>query len=294
VTANVSMAPVRARHITIEHHVGDWKNIGLVAVEQYVADDISEHADFLSSYDEKGIHLEGVPPGRFEVVWTERSGKGEGEHVALLNLTGKPGEDPAETVIRGTLEIEGEVKGAVTSVKLVHDRGEQTYSATVGAKGEFEFREELAKGIYSIELPQMAMGVDAAIGIHAVGADVTPDGIEVQPGRDVGLKVVAGRAARVRGRVLKNGAAAEAIFVALVPEKFEDANNLMRVDQSDSDGTFRLDDVVPGRYRLIAVEDGWDGDWRSAEFLRRFVGQGKELEIGAGAVVTAEVETAKE
>ena len=294
VTANVSMAPVRARHITIEHHVGDWKNIGLVAVEQYVADDVTEHADFLSSYDEKGIHLEGVPPGRFEVVWTERSGKGEGEHVALLNLTGKPGEDPAETVIRGRLEIEGEAKAAVTSVNLVHDRGEQTYSATVGARGEFEFREELAKGIYSIELPQMAMGVDAAIGIHAVGADVTPDGIEVQPGRDVGLKVVAGRAARVRGRVLKNGAAAEAIFVALVPEKFEDANNLMRVDQSDSDGTFRLDDVVPGRYRLIAVEDGWDTDWRSVEFLRRFVGGGNKIEVGAGATVTVgEIEAVK-
>ena len=44
---------------------------------------------------------------------------------------------------------------------------------------------------------------------------------------------------------------------------------------------------------MIAVEDGWDADWKSAEFLRKVVGQGKELEIGAGAVVTAEVETAK-
>ena len=81
--------------------------------------------------------------------------------------------------------------------------------------------------------------------------------------------------------------------MALVPEGFEDANNLMRVGQSDSSGAFELEKIVPGKYRLIAVEDGWDEDWRSVEFLRRFVGRGKELEIGTGAVVTAEVETVK-
>ena len=81
--------------------------------------------------------------------------------------------------------------------------------------------------------------------------------------------------------------------MALVPEKFEDANDLIRVGETDSAGGFELEKIVPGRYRLIAVEDGWDADWRSVEFLRRAVGQGKELEIGAGAVVTAEVETAK-
>src|ERR1700722_1402340 len=112
VMANVSMAPVRARHIAIEHHVSDWKNMGGITVEQYIGDGVAERADFIASYDEKEIQLEGVPPGRFEVVWSERGGKGEGTHVASLNLTGKPGEDPAETVIRGTLEVGGDVRRA--------------------------------------------------------------------------------------------------------------------------------------------------------------------------------------
>jgi len=64
----------------------------------------------------------------------------------------------------------------------------------------------------------------------------------------------------------------------------------MRVDQSDSDGAFWLEDVVPGKYSLIAVENEWDGDWRSAEFLRRFVERGKKVEVGAGAVLTVEIE----
>jgi hypothetical protein len=41
------------------------------------------------------------------------------------------------------------------------------------------------------------------------------------------------------------------------------------------------------------VEDGWGGDWRSAEFLGRYVGGGKKIEIGAGAVVRMEVEATK-
>jgi protocatechuate 3,4-dioxygenase beta subunit len=290
VTANVSIAPARARHITIEHQVSDWKNMGAITVEQYIADDVAERTDILASVSDKEIELEGVPPGRFEVVRSEWNGKGESAHVASLNLTGKPSDDPAETVIRGTLEVASEVRERVTTVKLVYGRGERTYAAAVRAKGEFEFREELAKGTYRIEVPEMVEGANDAVGIRAEGADVTRAGVEVQPGRDVELKVVAGLAARVRGRVVKNGAAAEGVLVALVPEKFEDANNLMRVDQSDSDGSFRMEDVVPGRYRLIAVEDGWDGDWRSAEFLGRFVGRGKEVEIGAGAVITTEIE----
>ena len=118
--------------------------------------------------------------------------------------------------------------------------------------------------------------------------------MQIQPGREIELKISAGLAGRVRGRVVKNGAAAEGIFVALVPEGFEDANNLMRVGERDSDGAFAMEKVVPGKYFLIAVEDGWDGDWRSAEWLGRFVGGGKKMEVGAGGVVTVgEIEAVK-
>jgi hypothetical protein len=55
-----------------------------------------------------------------------------------------------------------------------------------------------------------------------------------------------------------------------------------------------MEKVVPGKYVLVAVEDGWDGDWRSAEWLGRFVGGGKKVEVGAGGVVTVgEIEAVK-
>jgi len=285
-TANVAVSPVRAQHVAIRSYGDDPNRMAVVEVLQYIADGIVERADFMTSVGSDGIHIEGLPPSRVDVTWTG-SGKNPEEHLTALNLTGKAEGNAAATVVRGLLDVGSGMKTAGMTVKLAYGNGGKPFSAVVGEKGEFEFREEMVRGVYSIELPQLAQ---ATVGVRASGASVTSEGVEVEPGRDVELKVVAGLPARVRGRVVKNGAAAEGVFVALVPEKFEDANNLMRVDQSDSDGSFRLGDVVPGRYRLIAVEDGWDSDWRSVEFLGRFVGKGKEVEIGAGAVVTGEVE----
>jgi hypothetical protein len=287
ITANVAIAPVRAQHAMIPHHASDWKSLGTVDIKQYIAEGVSERADVMWSVSENEIRLDGLRPSRIDVVWTNRSGKAEEEHLTTLNLTGRPSGEPGATVIRGGLEVENGMKPAGMTVKLDYMNGGKTFAATTGANGEFEFREEMVGGEYSVEVAQMA---GAAIGIRAEGTDVTPAGIEVQPGRDVELKVVAGKAARVRGRVVKSGVSAEGVLVALVPDKFEEANNLMRVDQSDSDGSFRLENVVPGKYTLIALENAWDADWRSAEFLGRFVGEGKKLEIGNGVTVTTDVE----
>ncbi|MBV9887622.1 MAG: carboxypeptidase regulatory-like domain-containing protein [Acidobacteria bacterium] len=289
-TANVVITPVRAQHVTIPIDNNDQKRVGIVSAVQYIAEGITERADYMNSVGPEGITIEGLPPSRIDVIWTTGTGKSEEEHLRSLNLTGKIDRDSAATVVRGALDVELGMKAAGMTVKLVYANGGKPLSTTVGPDGRFEFREEMFRGRYSVEVPEMA---EAAVGVRAIGAGVDSEGIEIQPGNDVELQISAGRGARIRGRVMKNGAAAEGIFVALVPGRFEDANNLMRVAQSDSDGTFRMNDVVPGRYSLIAVEDGWDADWRSAEFLGRFVGGGKMLEIGAGAVMNVEIEAAK-
>jgi hypothetical protein len=286
-TANVAIAPVRAQHVVIRVYGDDVRHLGMVSTEQHIAEGITERGDFMDSIEDDGIHIEGLPPSRVDVSWTTGSGKNEEEHLTTLNLAGNVEENSAATVVRGVLDVGNGMKAAGMTVKLAYANGGKPFTATVGEKGEFEFHEEMVRGEYSVELPQMA---GAAVGVRASGASVSGDDVDIQPGRDVELKVSASLAARVRGRVVKNGAAAEGVFVALVPEGFEEENNLMKVDQSDSDGTFRLEQVVAGKYVLIAVEGGWDANWESMEFLRRFVAGGKKVEIGAGTVVTGEVE----
>lgn len=283
--ADVALSPVAARSVSIQNDGYPNTRIQSASAVQYITDGITEQVSAPMSVRFDKILIEGLPPGRVDVTWRSGSGKNAEAHVTSVNLSGKDMENSsAPTVIRGVVEGAGGARVAGASLKLAFgNAGGKSYLATLGAKGEFEFHEELLSGLYSIQTPQFA---DAVLGIRAKGADFFGDFIQVQPGREIELKISAGVAGRVRGRVVKNGAGAEGIFVALVPEGFEDANNLMRVVESDSEGAFTLERVVPGRYVLIAVEDGWNGDWRSAEWLGRFVGGGKKVEVGAGAVVT--------
>jgi hypothetical protein len=47
--------------------------------------------------------------------------------------------------------------------------------------------------------------------------------------------------------------------------------SLTRRDQSDSDGSFSLRDVVPGQYIVVAIEDGWELDWARPNAMGRYL-----------------------
>jgi hypothetical protein len=55
----------------------------------------------------------------------------------------------------------------------------------------------------------------------------------------------------------------------------------VRSDQSDSDGTFALGGIVPGKYVLMAIEDGWDLDWKEQAVLQPYREEGTKVELGA-------------
>ena len=57
---------------------------------------------------------------------------------------------------------------------------------------------------------------------------------------------------------------------------------LTRMDQSDSDGTFTLRSVVPGEYVLMGIEDGWELEWREEGVLAGYRAEGVRVELSAG------------
>jgi hypothetical protein len=69
-------------------------------------------------------------------------------------------------------------------------------------------------------------------------------------------------------------------MIVLVPEDVEINMPKFRRDQSDSDGTFTLQDVLPGRYSMIAIEDGWDMEWANLSLLNKRLEHAKRIEIG--------------
>jgi hypothetical protein len=66
---------------------------------------------------------------------------------------------------------------------------------------------------------------------------------------------------------------------------------LFRRDQSDSDGTFSLTNIVPGRYRLLAIEGGWDLEWGNRDVLNAFLKKSIPVEVHANDKLTGTVES---
>jgi len=57
----------------------------------------------------------------------------------------------------------------------------------------------------------------------------------------------------------------------LLPHDWLNNQSLIRRDQSDSDGTFTLPQIPPGRYTALALQNGWDIDWQNAAVLKPYL-----------------------
>jgi hypothetical protein len=66
-----------------------------------------------------------------------------------------------------------------------------------------------------------------------------------------------------------------------VPQDPENNLPLFRRDQSDSDGSFTLSPVLPGRYTLLALENGWELHWSDAAVLKPFLANGEPIVVDA-------------
>jgi hypothetical protein len=78
-------------------------------------------------------------------------------------------------------------------------------------------------------------------------------------------------ATRVEGFARRDGKGVSGVMVVLVPKDLATFDGLARRDQSDSDGSFTLRDVVPGQYTLVAIEGGWELDWADPMAIARYL-----------------------
>jgi len=101
--------------------------------------------------------------------------------------------------------------------------------------------------------------------------------------RDQPLNIVAtlsaGGTSRLDGFALKEGKGLAGAMIELIPKDLVNLDTLARRDQSDSDGSFSLRDVLPGQYTLVAIEDGWDLDWSEPDAMARYLLKGTPVTV---------------
>jgi hypothetical protein len=83
----------------------------------------------------------------------------------------------------------------------------------------------------------------------------------------------------ITGFARKGGKPAPGAMIVLVPKDPTSNRDLFRRDQSDSDGSFELHDVVPGKYTVVAIEDGWQLNWADPEVIAHYQPHGKSVTV---------------
>jgi hypothetical protein len=164
------------------------------------------------------------------------------------------------------------------SLQLLNKKSRQITSERIGSDGELAFKQGVLPGSYEVSLSS-----DAGIyvkSITAAGAKVTGRSIEIRSGADVKLAISAVRGqGAIIGTALREGKPVAGAMIVLVPADPTHNQVLFRRDQSDSDGTFTLANVVPGAYTLLAIENGWDMEWMKPEVLKNYMGGGAAVQV---------------
>lgn len=114
--------------------------------------------------------------------------------------------------------------------------------------------------------------------------------VSLPPGGSLSLTaVLAGGSVDVEGFVKRSGKAASGVMVVLIPKDPARNEEQFRRDQSDSDGSFSLRGVIPGKYTLVAIEDAWGFDWSKPAQLARYAQRGQPITIPDEARTTIEL-----
>ena len=150
----------------------------------------------------------------------------------------------------------------------------------VNAEGKAEFG-EIPPGTYDLQIGSP----DGAFSVARVsfeGRDTPGHTLTVTPGSSLSLDLyLMGGSASVEGFAKQAGHPVAGAMIVLVP-KHPDANReRFRRDQSDLDGSFTLQSVIPGTYTVTAIADGWDLDWSKPDVISNYAKHGQTIVVPA-------------
>jgi hypothetical protein len=235
---------------------------------------------------EKGqVVISGLAPGEFSVT-TQSYGKDARSWSQTINLTADTDitlpVNVASAPISGTVVVNGTPLGRKTYLQMRDRQSGNSMGAEVSARGDFEIpASEVQPGTYQMSVSSLADGVVA--GVTASGAKVIGQRVVISGTGPVRLSVnIASEGlASVSGTAWKDDKPLAGAMIVLVPQDVQNTA-LFRRDQSDSDGTFSLREILPGKYIGLAIKDGWDLEWANPSVLSPYLKGGEAFEVLPG------------
>lgn len=246
------------------------------------------------------IEISGLSPGRYVVEIPASTGLGEksaarGGWYREIDLTGDTditaAEGPGFVSVGGVLRFEGVPRvPREVSIQLLNPETGETFRSDLNERGEFDFNSDNVRpGRYLIAL-ENANGYSLDR-LAATGAKITGRTLEIGGAASVRISGIASHgAAQVNGTALRDGQPVSGAMIVLVPQDPTNNFPLFRRDQSDSDGTFTLANVVPGQYTVLAIANGWDLEWSNPTALQPYMKNAETVQVPAGGKLDVKVQ----
>ncbi len=239
------------------------------------------------------IELTGIPPGKYTVFMRENSGEPMGG-ISEVDITQNGQQlDPASGEPVSSLKFQVQVVGErqvpqQLAMALRTESRRVAVASQVDAKGESTFV-HVPPGKYDLiaATPNMNYAVTQ---IATNGSTRRGHTLEVAAGLTIeGTVTLVAGTGTVRGLAKRDGKGIAGAMIVLVPSDPEAKDELFRRDQSDSDGTFSLPNVIPGQYTIVAIEDGWDLDWSKPGVIAHYLPKGHQVRVAAAAQTTVDL-----
>lgn len=227
--------------------------------------------------------LTGLAPGRYVVELQSFLQDGGNLHaqrtVDLAAGSTLSLQDTSSTSVSGQVMFDG-VERPQEGAGVVLSNGGEQHRAFIQQDGSFSFPvvANPPPGRYEVYIQNIPDGYTKSV--TAKGAVVSGDTVEIPSGASVQLSVVVGKGVHTKldGIALKDGKPISGAMILLLPQDLN-RSLLIRRDQSDSDGTFTLPEIGPGRYTLLGIENGRDLAYEEPAVIKPYLSSGQVIDI---------------
>lgn len=282
ISADFDLTPVQSLHMTMRTGGGDGNPPIQPNLRPRVFGEAWGFMPASMSWGQGQVEISGIAAGDYELELMHRGGRNSSAQQQDIRLQsdGEIDTSSVESIeqIHGVLKFDGKNTPENAFVQLRDLESGRMLGSRVDDHGEINLQPPHA-GRYVISLAN-APGY-AIRTISATGARVSGRTIEFSGNQPVEMTIDTSQGVgTINGTVMNGDKPVSAAMVVLVPPNISDNLSLFRRDQSDSDGTFILRDVVPGTYTAVAIQNGWEMEWASPDALRPYLAKGTRIEVG--------------
>ncbi len=279
--------PVPALHFIFripENRPDQPNNFSMPVLQKHVFDSVEfVQTDGFRQVAPGMYELTGVAPGRYTVrAKNAESGQLEQSADVELSRDGQELNDSRGEAL-GSLKLSLKISGNETlpiqyAVGLQDSRRRTVAFRRGDPTGKFTF-ENLPPGKYAILVGSQPKPY-SVVRTSSQAGDTPGHDVNITAGAAVELTAwLSAGTVSIDGVVQKKGKSIAGVMVALVPKDPVAHIELFRRDQSDFDGTFVVQGVIPGSYSIVAVEDAWGLEWLQPSVLARYVQNGKNVTV---------------